>query len=197
MVPTVPQITTFRFDCVTAPNASMGILSIVSVAISLAMALPAVAQSPSVTDLSSVDAQIIESGDIVEALAIPRGTKVRAGSRPRVRLPVYFEFNSTELKPEATDLLRKLGKALTTTALESFSFSVEGHSDNVGEENFNADLSKRRADAVRSFLEHTGVAGERLRAVGRGESDPIDSNATKHGRRHNRRIEIINLGAES
>jgi OOP family OmpA-OmpF porin len=169
----------------------------ISLALSSAMARPAVAQSPSVTDLSNVDAEIIESGDIVEALAVPRGTKVRAGSRPRVRLPVYFEFNSADLKPEASTLLRKVGKALTATDLESFSFSVEGHTDNVGAENFNADLSKRRADAVRRFLEHAGVAPERLRAVGRGESDPLDSNSTERGREHNRRVEIINLGVES
>ncbi len=147
------------------------------------------------TDLSKVDAQIIESGDIVEALAVARGTRVRAGSRPRVRLPVYFEFSSAELKPEATPLLRKLGKALTTIDLESFSFSIEGHTDNVGGEVINADLSKRRADAVRIFLEGVGVARERLRAVGRGESDPIDSNSTRAGRQYNRRIEIVNLGS--
>jgi OOP family OmpA-OmpF porin len=161
------------------------------------MESPAVAQSPSLTDLSNVDVEIIESGDIVEALAVPRGTKVRAGSRPRVRLPVYFEFNSADLKPEAANLLRKVGKALTTTDLESFSFSVEGHTDNVGAENFNADLSKRRADAVRRFLERAGIAPGRLRAIGRGESDPVDSNSTEDGREHNRRVEIINLGAES
>lgn len=155
------------------------------------------AQGPAVTDLSTVDADIIESGDIVEALAVPRGTKVRAGSRPRVRLPVYFEFNSAELKPEAMQLLRKVSRALTAADLESFHFSVEGHTDSIGGEDFNADLSQRRAKAVTQFLEKQGVEANRLQTVGRGESDPVDTNRTDEGRQHNRRVEIINLGSES
>ncbi len=155
------------------------------------------AEEPAVTDLSQVEVGIIEAGDIVEALAVPRGTKVRAGARPRVRLPVYFEFNSAELKPEAQQLLRKVGKALSATDLETFRFSVEGHTDSVGGEAFNADLSRRRAEAVRAFLEANGVDKKRMDTVGRGESDPVDTNRTDEGRKHNRRVEIINLGAPS
>lgn len=155
------------------------------------------AEDAAVTDFSSVALDIIESGDIVEALAVPRGTKVRPGARPRVRLPVYFEFNSAELKPEALQLLRKVGKALSATDLETFRFAVEGHTDSVGDEGFNAELSKRRADVVRDFLEQQGVEPQRLKAVGRGESDPVDSNTTDQGRQHNRRVEVINLGSES
>ncbi len=153
------------------------------------------ADEPAVTDLSLVEADIIEAGDIVEALAVPRGTRVRAGTRPRVRLPVYFEFNSAELKPEAMQLLRKVSKALAATDLETFRFSVEGHTDSVGGEAFNTNLSQRRAEAVRAFLQKHGVESKRMNTVGRGEADPVDTNRTDQGRRHNRRVEIINLGA--
>jgi len=162
-----------------------------------ALALPVAAEGPSVTDLSNVEVSVIESGDIVEALAVPRGTKVRANARPRVRLPVYFEFNSAELRPEARQLLTKVGKALTATDLESFKFSVEGHTDSVGGESFNANLSTRRAEVVRNFLAEHGVAKERLKSIGRGETDPVDTNVTDIGRQHNRRVEIINLGTEA
>lgn len=155
------------------------------------------AESPSVTDLSNVNVEIIESGDIVEALAIPRGTKVRAGARPRVRLPVYFEFNSAELKPEAMRLLQKVGKALSASDLESFNFSIEGHTDSVGDESFNTNLSERRAEMVRLFLQGRGVSEDRLKSVGRGEADPVDTNVTDEGRKHNRRVEIINMGSDS
>lgn len=155
------------------------------------------ADEPAVTDLSLVDVDVIEAGDIVEALAVPRGTRVRASARPRVRLPVYFEFNSAELKPEAQQLLKKVGKALSATDLETFRFSVEGHTDSIGGEDFNADLSRRRAEAVRRFLEQEGVKSKRLHTVGRGEKEPVDTNRTDEGRRHNRRVEIINLGAGS
>ncbi|MBW2291820.1 MAG: OmpA family protein [Deltaproteobacteria bacterium] len=193
MIHLVSLFAAFNFNRIATLTSSLGALAVFSIA----MVQPATAQSPSVTDFSNVEAEIIEPGDIVEALAVPRGTKVRVGSRPRVRLPVYFEFSSADLKPEAETLLQKVGKALTASDLEAFSFSIEGHTDNLGDENFNAELSKRRADAVRSFLERAGVAPERLRAVGRGESDPADSNATRAGRERNRRVEIINLGADS
>jgi outer membrane protein OmpA-like peptidoglycan-associated protein len=155
------------------------------------------ADVPSVTDLSTVNVEIIETGDIVEALAVPRGTRIRPGSRPRVRLPVYFEFNSAELKPEAKELLTKVGKALTTEDLDGYSFSVEGHTDSLGGEDYNSDLSTRRADAVKTYLSSEGVPEDRLQAVGLGEGSPVDSNDTNAGRQHNRRVEIINMGAES
>ncbi len=169
---------------------------IVSLALVMAAAM-AQADVPSVTDLSTVNIEIIESGDIVEALAVPRGTRIRPGQRPRVRLPVYFELNSAELKPEARELLEKVSKALTTEDLELFNFSVEGHTDNSGKERYNEALSRRRADAVKQFLATQGVESNRLQPVGRGEAMPVDSNDNEAGRQHNRRVEIINLGLDS
>ena len=87
--------------------------------------------------------------------------------------------------------------SLTATDLESFKFSVEGHTDSVGGESFNANLSTRRAEVVRDFLAEHGVAKERLKSIGRGETDPVDTNVTDIGRQHNRRVEIINLGTEA
>lgn len=167
------------------------------VALIIGWVLPAWADENSVTDLSTVDIEIIESGDIVEALAVQRGTRIRPGNRPRVRLPVYFEFNSAELKPEARELLVKVSEALTTDDLERFNFSVEGHTDNLGQERYNEGLSKRRALAVKRFLASRGVERDRLQPIGRGEGMPVDSNDSEAGRQHNRRVEIINLGAES
>jgi outer membrane protein OmpA-like peptidoglycan-associated protein len=163
----------------------------------IALGAPVLAQTPAVTDLSTVDVAIIEPGDIVEALAVPRGTRIRPGNRPRVRLPVYFEFNSAELKPEARSLLVKVGKALNTSDLEGYSFSVEGHTDSVGGEIYNEELSRDRAEAVKSFLQQEGVPDGRLLSVGRGEGAPVDSNGTIQGRQRNRRVEIINMGTGS
>jgi OOP family OmpA-OmpF porin len=155
------------------------------------------ADGPSVTDLSDVEVNVIESGDIVEALAVTRDIRGRASVRPRVRLPVDFEFNSAELKPEAKALLEKVGRALTAPDLETFRFSIEGHTDSIGGEAFNTNLSKRRAEVVQDYLANTGVDQMRLESIGLGEASPVDTNVTDEGRQHNRRVEIINLGTES
>jgi outer membrane protein OmpA-like peptidoglycan-associated protein len=148
-----------------------------------------------VTDLSAANAAAIESDDIVEALAVPRGTVIRPHARPTVRLPIYFEFNSADLKPEARELLERVGRALASEDLDTFRFSVEGHTDSVGSEDYNAGLSSQRADAVKAFLSESGVIPERLQATGRGESVPVASNDDDSGRQRNRRVEIVNLGA--
>jgi len=168
-----------------------------SLAAAVILVSAAHAGSPAVTDFSNVEISIIESGDIAEALAVPRGTKVGAAGRPRVRLPVYFEFGSARLVPEAEKLLVKVGKALSTPDLETLSFSIEGHTDSSGDESFNQDLSLRRARAVEKFLEDAGVSAGRLQSVGHGEASPVDVNSTMDGRKRNRRVEIVNLGAPS
>jgi len=68
---------------------------------------------------------------------------------------------------------------------------VIGHTDNTGAAAYNQDLSQRRAQAVSSVLVNAGVAPVRVRAIGRGEDQPIASNLTPEGRQQNRRVEII------
>jgi outer membrane protein OmpA-like peptidoglycan-associated protein len=148
-----------------------------------------------VTDFTTARAQAIQENDIIEALAPARGTRIEAGAPPTVRLPVYFEFDSTRLKPEAVTLLEKVGAALSAEELESFNFSVEGHTDSVGPIEYNDGLSTRRANAVKSFLVNAGVPESRLGTVGHGESAPVAANDNGVGRQRNRRVELINLGA--
>ena len=81
--------------------------------------------APGVTDLSGATPQTIEPGDIVEALAVTRGTRIRANARPTLRLPIYFDLNSADLASEAEVLLDKLADALSSDDLETFRFSVE------------------------------------------------------------------------
>ena len=151
---------------------------------------------PGVTDLSAAAPQAIEAGDIVEALAVSRGTVIRPNARPTLRLPIYFELNSADLEPEAELLLEKLADALSSGDLETFRFSVEGHTDDLGEADYNESLSSRRAAAVKSYLLARGVSSERLQTVGHVEMVPVAPNQDGEGRRRNRRVEIINLGAD-
>jgi outer membrane protein OmpA-like peptidoglycan-associated protein len=67
---------------------------------------------------------------------------------------------------------------------------VNGHTDSTGGDQYNLDLSRRRAASVASYLEAQGVDGRRFAVNGFGKSDPIASNATEAGRAQNRRVEI-------
>jgi len=152
------------------------------------------ASDPGVTDYSGASANAIEVGDITSALAVPRGTRIEPAAPPTVRLPIFFEFNSTTLRPEAHALLDKVGAALASDELATFRFSVEGHTDSVGSDEFNEQLSRDRAEVVKAYLMAQGVPPERLQTVGHGETTPVASNETDDGRQRNRRVELINLG---
>lgn len=151
-------------------------------------------EAPGVTDFSGAKAEAIEASDITTALAVPRGTRIEPSAPPTVRLPIFFEFNSAELRPEGRALLDKVGAALSSDELATFRFSVEGHTDSVGSQDYNSSLSSQRADAVKAYLMAQGVPPERLETFGHGEGAPVADNATDDGRQRNRRVELINLG---
>jgi outer membrane protein OmpA-like peptidoglycan-associated protein len=108
----------------------------------------------------------------------------------RLEVPgIYFDFNRATLKPESKRGLEDMAGVLKS--LDNRPFVIEGHTDNIGSDRYNDDLSARRADAVRSALmrEH-GIAGTRLSAAGLGERRPIETNETLSGRARNRRVEL-------
>jgi OOP family OmpA-OmpF porin len=73
---------------------------------------------------------------------------------------------------------------------------ISGHTDSRGDHDFNVDLSKRRAESVKNYLTEKGIDPNRIETVGYGPDQPIDTNDTKTGRSHNRRIEFKILTAE-
>ncbi|MFZ1634112.1 MAG: OmpA family protein, partial [Chitinophagales bacterium] len=72
----------------------------------------------------------------------------------------------------------------------STSWSIEGHTDDQGEDKMNQELSDKRAAAVRKYFVSKGIAESRLTSIGYGESKPIADNKTSAGRAQNRRVEI-------
>jgi OmpA-OmpF porin, OOP family len=103
---------------------------------------------------------------------------------------VLFDFNRAELRPQAQ---ATLGEAATrVAAYADASVTVEGHTDNVGTDAYNARLSLARATAVRAFLlARPELRGRTIAVVGFGASRPVASNATDDGRQQNRRVEIL------
>jgi outer membrane protein OmpA-like peptidoglycan-associated protein len=116
---------------------------------------------------------------------------VNNGSNLTVSLPqdVLFATGSATLTGALQNDLRAVAQSLNNNP--GTSVNVIGHTDNVGEANFNFGLSQRRAQAVTSVLINAGVAPNRVIATGQGENQPIASNLTAEGRQQNRRVEII------
>jgi OmpA-OmpF porin, OOP family len=102
---------------------------------------------------------------------------------------VLFETNQSTLQSGAYGTLDRLATALREKSGRKV--LIEGHTDNVGSEDSNQQLSQRRARSVQSALTQRGVAGDQIMAVGKGESSPIASNDDAAGRQANRRVELI------
>ena len=113
---------------------------------------------------------------------------------PRISFQVEFAFNSAELTPKAAGILDELGRALTSPDLAAYRFQLTGHTDGVGNPDYNLALSKRRAASVRDYLTRSfGVSPGRLVAIGRGSQQLLDpANPASDA---NRRVEIVNLGS--
>jgi outer membrane protein OmpA-like peptidoglycan-associated protein len=118
-----------------------------------------------------------------------------AAEHPKSSLDtIQFEFDSAKLMPQSIDTLKNLGNALNQELKDQKSFLIEGHTDAKGARQYNEELSKRRADAVKDYLvKEMGVAPDRLQTVGKGEADlalPKKPYAAP-----NRRVVVVNLGA--
>ncbi|MCB0788155.1 MAG: OmpA family protein, partial [Flavobacteriales bacterium] len=101
---------------------------------------------------------------------------------------VFFETASHELLPASHVELDRLVQLLERNA--SLRIEVGGHTDNVGGEAENQQLSERRAQAVRGYLVSKGIAADRIEAKGYGEGRPAATNDTEEGRALNRRTEV-------
>ncbi|MFL6306014.1 MAG: OmpA family protein [Candidatus Sulfotelmatobacter sp.] len=103
---------------------------------------------------------------------------------------IYFDFNRDTLKAESEPVLKEIAQAMTNNP--DWKLTVEGHTDNVGGDSYNLDLSKRRAAAVKQALvSHYNIAADRLLTGGFGASRPVESNDTLEGRARNRRVELV------
>jgi outer membrane protein OmpA-like peptidoglycan-associated protein len=101
---------------------------------------------------------------------------------------VLFDFDRSTLRPEADAILAPVLAMLEGDP--AMSIDIEGHTDWIGSDAYNDGLSQRRAEAVVDWLAARGIARERISAAGRGESEPVATNATAAGRQLNRRVEV-------
>jgi outer membrane protein OmpA-like peptidoglycan-associated protein len=109
---------------------------------------------------------------------------------------ILFEFDKWDIRPEAEEILIKVGEVIE--AAESPKVSIAGHTDSKGSDDYNQTLSEKRAEAVKSWLvQKAGVSHDVIETVGFGETKPVapnsnpDGSDNPEGRRRNRRVEIV------
>jgi outer membrane protein OmpA-like peptidoglycan-associated protein len=105
---------------------------------------------------------------------------------------VLFKSGSFELAPGARERLAKVSGIVL--AYPSLHLAVEGHTDSIGSDEYNQNLSEQRAEAVRDYFVQQGIASASVEARGFGKTEPIASNDTPEGRQQNRRVELILSG---
>jgi len=108
-----------------------------------------------------------------------------------VTLPgnIYFDVNKSDVKPAMRARLTEIARALATVPNQRV--LVEGHTDSDGSNEYNLQLSRLRAQSVRSALVEGGVSPDRIEAQGYGETRPVATNGTAAGKAQNRRVELV------
>lgn len=101
---------------------------------------------------------------------------------------IYFETDSDKLMPESVKKLDQLVEILNRH--KGAKLLIEGHTDNTGDDNYNLQLSQKRADAVKAYLKGKGIPEKDMTAIGYGETRPAATNDSPDGRQLNRRVEL-------
>ena len=150
-------------------------------------------------ELTKLGNRVPSKQELIDALKIKPPLPTRSGEpapppKPRaVSSAIGFEFNSAVLNDKGKEFLNNLGAALSDEALNSARLLLEGHTDAVGGEEYNLELSKKRAAAVQAFLSTVwGVPGDHLSIVGKGKADLLDPDHPDSA--DNRAVVIVNTG---
>ena len=101
---------------------------------------------------------------------------------------ILFDVNKADLKPAAKDNIKQLAGVLQK--YEDTDVVIVGHTDATGGDEYNKQLSQKRADSVAAFARAQGIAENRIKIVGEGEAAPVASNDDDAGRAANRRVEV-------
>lgn len=114
----------------------------------------------------------------------------RSGDNITLNMPgnITFKTDSADLNASFFEVLNSVGKVVNQ--FEQTVIEVAGHTDSTGSDQYNQQLSQRRADAVASYLKTRSVRSDRIITVGAGEGHPVASNDTADGRQRNRRVEL-------
>lgn len=134
----------------------------------------------------------IKAGIVIPVRVVARPAPAPAPAPVAAKLSLaadaLFDFNQYEIKPEGQTKLNDLAAKVKGSQVDMV--IVTGHTDAIGSDEYNERLSLARAEAVKAYLVGQGMDVKRVRAIGKGKSQPIADNATKEGRAKNRRVEV-------
>jgi outer membrane protein OmpA-like peptidoglycan-associated protein len=106
-------------------------------------------------------------------------------------LTVYFDFDKSNLKASSRATIAQMADILDLPQAQNRRITIEGHTDSVGDPNYNVSLSAKRAEVVLKELAFSDVSEDRMTSSANGEGSPVADNASSTGRQENRRVEII------
>jgi len=133
---------------------------------------------------------------VAEAPAAPPPPPQPVYEKVTISATALFDFNKATLKPEGKTAIRELADKIKTKGAQVVDIDVIGHTDSVGPEEYNQQLSIRRATSVKDFMVSEGIDAGIIDVSGQGELNPVASNSTAEGRALNRRVEI-QIGANA
>jgi len=138
-------------------------------------------------ELDSDDDGVVDSKD--QCQKTPKGYKVNNdGCAVALQPNIYFTSNSTELPKSASKEIEKLATFLKKN--KRYNILVIGYTNNIGKSDYNLQLSKKRAESMKSALIAKGVSAKRIKCEGKGDTEPIAKNNTPEGLNLNRYIEV-------
>jgi outer membrane protein OmpA-like peptidoglycan-associated protein len=146
--------------------------------------------------LAKARAMAKEAEECKKPAVVPTPRPVVAPPAPPMREPisfhsVHFDFDKADLKPAAKAELDRTVKVMMDNP--DVVLELQGNTDNIGSDKYNAALGHRRANSVFKYLTAKGVKADRLKELSFGKVKPVASNATEEGRALNRRVDLVIL----
>jgi len=164
-----------------------------AVYVSLAVAIEGFEQFPQTAKRALVLLDVVETGEMEQRMVLVEADAMAKALTETGRIAlygIYFDTDSTTIKPESKETLDEIAKLLNADA--ALKLYVVGHTDNQGAYDYNMSLSARRAGSVVAALTSAyGVAAERLKSAGVGFLAPVAGNGNEEGRALNRRVELV------
>lgn len=139
------------------------------------------------TAIEACNPEFFKKAEAKPAVEAPKAPVV-AAKKITLNADTYFDFDKSNLKAEGKKSLDGLVAEMKIDQVEEI--TVVGHTDSIGTDAYNQKLSERRAKTVADYLVSKGVPASKIKASGKGESQPVADNKTKAGRAKNRRVDV-------